>query len=113
MDATTEMMYPICFPWILEKTNGSISNIAYLSGGDKSFAKERIEVIGGGRIGIIEDFREVVLSSGGKQQTKRWTQDKGHRAEVAAFAQVVTKGGTSPISWTVQRCRLQRPMPFS
>ena len=35
----------------LRHANGSVSNIAYLAGGDKAFPKERIEVFGGGRRG--------------------------------------------------------------
>ena len=41
----------------LRHANGSISSVAYLAGGDQSFPKERIEVIGGGRIAVIDDFR--------------------------------------------------------
>jgi predicted dehydrogenase/threonine dehydrogenase-like Zn-dependent dehydrogenase len=87
----------------LRHANGSISNVAYLSGGDKEFPKERIEVFGGGRLAIIDDFREVVLSVGGKQTRKGWTQDKGHTAEIAAFAQAIRTGGEWPIPWTELR----------
>ncbi|MFO1021003.1 MAG: bi-domain-containing oxidoreductase [Planctomycetales bacterium] len=83
----------------LRHANGSISNIAYLSGGDKMFPKERVEVIGGERVAVIDDFREAVLSYRGKVKKVSGTQDKGHKAEVAAFAEVLSKGGASPISW--------------
>jgi predicted dehydrogenase/threonine dehydrogenase-like Zn-dependent dehydrogenase len=80
--------------------NGSISSVAYLAGGDKAFPKERIEVFGGGRIAVIEDFREVVTCVGGKIKRERsLQQDKGHRAEVYAFAKAVSDGRASPISW--------------
>ena len=56
--------------------NGSISSIAYLSGGDKAVPKERIEVLGGGKMAIIDDFREVLIASNGKIK-KQKTSGKG------------------------------------
>jgi predicted dehydrogenase len=80
--------------------NGSISNIGYLAGGDKAFPKERVEVLGGGRLAVIEDFSEVITSVDGKTKRARaWSQDKGHRTEIEAFATVLMKGGPAPISW--------------
>ena len=84
----------------LRHANGSLSNIAYLAGGDRAFPKERIEIFGGGRIAVIDDFRQVTTCSGGKTSTAgAWGQDKGHRAEIAAFASALSKGGVAPISW--------------
>lgn len=80
--------------------NGSISSMAYLAGGDKAFPKERVELIGGGRVAVIEDFREVITSADGKiKRTRLQKQDKGHRAEVETFVEALTKGGPSPIPW--------------
>ncbi|HEY1343146.1 MAG TPA: bi-domain-containing oxidoreductase [Bryobacteraceae bacterium] len=88
----------------LRHANGSISSIAYLAGGDKAFPKERVEVMGGGRLAVIDDFREVITSSGGKTKKSRaWGQDKGHRAEVTEFARILAEGGISPIPWTELR----------
>jgi predicted dehydrogenase/threonine dehydrogenase-like Zn-dependent dehydrogenase len=84
----------------LRHADGSISNIAYLAGGDKAFPKERVEMFGGGAVGVIDDFREVVLCRNGKTQRQKYRgQDKGHSAEIEAFAQAVTNGGDWPISW--------------
>jgi predicted dehydrogenase/threonine dehydrogenase-like Zn-dependent dehydrogenase len=84
----------------LRHANGSISSIAYLAGGDKSFPKERVEVIGGGRVAVIDDFKSVTLVSGGRSKTQKgWSQDKGHRAEIDAFAAAVKSGGPAPIPW--------------
>lgn len=84
----------------MRHANGSISSIAYLAGGDKAFAKERVEVLGGGRLAVIDDFREVVTSAGGKTKKSRsGGQAKGHREEVAEFSRVLRDGGVSPISW--------------
>jgi predicted dehydrogenase/threonine dehydrogenase-like Zn-dependent dehydrogenase len=84
----------------LRHANGSISSIGYLAGGDRAYGKERVEVLGGGKLAVIEDFRELTTSVAGKVKThKPWAQDKGYRAEIEAFAQALAKGGTSPIPW--------------
>jgi predicted dehydrogenase/threonine dehydrogenase-like Zn-dependent dehydrogenase len=83
----------------MRHANGGVSNVHYVSSGDKDFAKERVEVFGGGRVAVIDDFRDVVLSAGGKRTTTKGAQDKGHQAEVAAFAEAIRDGGAWPISW--------------
>jgi predicted dehydrogenase len=84
----------------LRHANGSISSIGYLAGGDRSYGKERVEVLGGGRLAVLEDFRELTTAVNVKAKTdKRWQQDKGHRAEIEAFAEALVKGRPSPIPW--------------
>jgi predicted dehydrogenase len=84
----------------LRHANGSVSSIGYLAGGDRAFPKERIEVFGGGRVGVIDDFREVVTTVGGKTHRSRgFQQDKGHRREIELFAQAIARGGETPIPW--------------
>ena len=88
----------------LRHGNGSISNVAYVSGGDKAFPKERVEVIGGGRVAVIDDFKGVTLVENGKVRRKNLGgHDKGHRAEVEAFAKAIREGGSWPISWAELR----------
>jgi len=84
----------------LRHANGAISNVAYLAGGDKAYPKERVEVFGGGRIAVIDDFVRVEISSGGKRSSKKGLQqDKGHAAEIEAFARALVEGGPAPIPW--------------
>jgi predicted dehydrogenase/threonine dehydrogenase-like Zn-dependent dehydrogenase len=88
-----------CF-MTLRHANGSVSSIAYLAGGDKAFPKERIEVFGGGRVAVIDDFREVVTCvQGRRRRVRAWRQDKGHRAEIDAFARALAGGSSSPTPW--------------
>lgn len=82
--------------------NGSISSVAYLAGGDRSMPKERIEVLGGGKMAVIDDFREVSLASNGKIK-KYKTVGKGHDAEVKVFVDAVRRGQEPPISWLDMR----------
>ncbi len=79
---------------LLQFANGSHGAISYLSNGDRSFSKERLEVFGGGAVAALEDFRRLELARHGHRQTirARWRQDKGHRAEWAAFIESIRAG---------------------
>jgi predicted dehydrogenase/threonine dehydrogenase-like Zn-dependent dehydrogenase len=86
----------------LDFADGSIGTVVYASSGDRSLAKELLEVLGGGRAAVLDDFRSVRLHAGGKATRSgggflRSTQDKGHAAELAAFLTAVRAGGPSPI----------------
>jgi predicted dehydrogenase len=83
----------------LRHANGSVSNIAYLAGGDKACPKERIEVFGGGVTGILDDFKALTTYARGKRTVDKSGQDKGHGAEVEAFLSAVKTGGETPITW--------------
>jgi predicted dehydrogenase/NADPH:quinone reductase-like Zn-dependent oxidoreductase len=82
----------------LRFANGSEGRISYLANGDRSFSKERIEVFGGGAVAVLEDFRRLDLVRDGRKETirARWRQDKGHRAEWAAFVESLP-GQVAPI----------------
>jgi predicted dehydrogenase/threonine dehydrogenase-like Zn-dependent dehydrogenase len=49
----------------LKYANGSIGSILYFSNGDKSVAKERIEVFANGLTAILDDFKKLTLYSNG------------------------------------------------
>ncbi|MBS3822176.1 MAG: bi-domain-containing oxidoreductase, partial [Phycisphaerae bacterium] len=82
----------------LHHANGSVSSVGYLAGGDRGMPKERVEVLGGGRMAVIDDFRAVQLASDGQVKTHKAT-GKGHAEEVAAFADAIRTGGRAPIAW--------------
>ncbi|MGH7442309.1 MAG: Gfo/Idh/MocA family protein, partial [bacterium] len=87
-----------CFITI-RHSNGSLSQTAYLAGGDKSSPKERVEVIGGGKIAVIDDFKTWTLTSKGRTTEGGGSQDKGHKAEIAAFAAVLAGQPAASIGW--------------
>ncbi len=82
----------------LRYADGSHGTITYVANGDKSFPKERVEVFGGGRVAVLEDFRRLELVHGGKKSVTRslLRQDKGHRAELEAFVRAIQNGQQSP-----------------
>ena len=70
----------------LRFADGSNGAIAYLSEGDKSLPKERLEIFGAGKIFVLDDFRS------GK------TQDKGQRTQITRICGAMREGGPAPIS---------------
>jgi predicted dehydrogenase/threonine dehydrogenase-like Zn-dependent dehydrogenase len=83
---------------ICEYKDGSIGSIAYLANGDKSHPKEYLEVFCGGKIGILDDFRHLVLVNGGRRKEfhSHLNQDKGHRASWQVFMDSVRQSETPP-----------------
>lgn len=81
--------------------DGSLGSLTYLANGDKSFAKERLEVFCAGRVAVLDDFRSLELVRDGRRQVMRTRlrQDKGHQAEWTAFAQAITQTGLPPIPY--------------
>jgi predicted dehydrogenase/threonine dehydrogenase-like Zn-dependent dehydrogenase len=78
--------------------NGATAGIDYLSGGDVSLPKERIEIHRTGVSIVIDDFRSASFHRAGRRRTRRWaTRDKGHGAEVRAFLESVRTGSPTPI----------------
>jgi predicted dehydrogenase/NADPH:quinone reductase-like Zn-dependent oxidoreductase len=83
----------------LRFSNGSHGTISYLTSGDRAYSKERLEVFAGGAVAVLEDFRRLELVRGGRKQVfrSRFRRDKGHRAELSAFAAAIREGAESPI----------------
>jgi predicted dehydrogenase len=82
----------------LRFTDGSVGTLVYTAEGDPSAPKESLEVLGGGAVARLDDFRALALSRGGKKHrsTTLWP-DKGHAACIGAFVEAVRSGGPSPI----------------
>lgn len=77
--------------------DGSAASVAYFADGPASLPKERIEVIGRGVAGVIEDFTELLLYSGNSFRRRRARQDKGTGEIVRAFLAGLKAGGEPPI----------------
>jgi len=79
-------------------TDGSFGTVHYLANGHRSFPKERLEVFCAGRVLQLENFRRLRgYGWPGFKRMHLWSQDKGHKAEVAAFMKAVQAGEPSPI----------------
>jgi predicted dehydrogenase/threonine dehydrogenase-like Zn-dependent dehydrogenase len=77
--------------------DGSTGTIHYFANGDGSFPKERLEVFGGERIAVLNNFRVLELVSAGRtRRQKAFNIRKGFAEEAAAFLDAC-RSGTPPI----------------
>ncbi|HET7011541.1 MAG TPA: bi-domain-containing oxidoreductase [Anaerolineales bacterium] len=85
----------------VEFSGGSVGTVAYLANGDRSYAKERLEVFSGGSLAILDDFRRLEFSRDGRRRTwSSWLRsDKGHRGLWRAFVEAIERGGPPPIPY--------------
>jgi len=68
----------------IKMKNGSIGSILYVASGDKRFPRERVEIFGGGAVGVIENFKSAYfVSEGRKMKKKNWMKiDRGYDGEI-------------------------------
>jgi len=79
---------------LLGFADGSVGTVNYFANGSKSYPKETLEVFGDGRVIRMENFLATRgYGFKGFHSFRTWRQDKGHRAEVAAFVDRVATGG--------------------
>jgi len=79
--------------------DGSLGVVDYLANGDKSFPKERLEVFCEGMIAVLDDYVSLTTVKDGKKKVESGAQDKGWRAEMAAFARAIKSGDEAPIPY--------------
>jgi predicted dehydrogenase/threonine dehydrogenase-like Zn-dependent dehydrogenase len=85
---------------MIKLSDGSVGSINYFATGDRGLSKERIEIFGGGRAAVIDDFRSLETWQDGKRRVLRpSSQQKGFDEELRAFLAAVKGGASMPISW--------------
>jgi polar amino acid transport system substrate-binding protein len=85
------------FSMVLGLEDGSIATVLYTAIGDTGLAKERIEVSGGSKSAVIDDFCRTELWSDGKRVHRKDSgQDKGQTHQIDAWVQAIRQG-KSPI----------------
>ncbi|KKD59393.1 oxidoreductase [Grimontia sp. AD028] len=74
--------------------NGSVASITYISDGSKALQKEYVEVFGGGRSAVINDFKEAILYSSDttKEVLKQPSQDKGQSMMINSWIDSLKSG---------------------
>ena len=73
----------------LKYSDGSVATFVYSALGDARAGKERIEVMAGGGLAILEDFKSLVLSGMPGRSRRLRVADKGHRALLRHFLEAV------------------------
>lgn len=77
---------------------GSVGTLSYNTVGSKAFLKERLEVYGGGRVGVLDDFRALEITEGEKvNRTRASNQNKGQENQVAETVKAFRANGSAPI----------------
>jgi predicted dehydrogenase len=85
----------------LRYEDGSVGSIQYVGDGPGGFSKERVEIFSEGTVFVIDDFRRAEWLRESRRRRVGWfTQDKGHRAEIAAFVEAARQGAPSPVDPT-------------
>jgi predicted dehydrogenase/threonine dehydrogenase-like Zn-dependent dehydrogenase len=76
----------------------SVASLVYATNGNRRYPKEIFEVVGGGRVARLDNFRQASLWQG-RHRTRRiaTTIDKGQKQQLAAFVEAVRSGGPMPI----------------
>ena len=79
--------------------NGSSGVITYVTDGNVRFPKETFDAAGGGHSARLDNFRKAMIWTGRGHHTTRARggQDKGQRAELAAFVEACLTGAAMPI----------------
>ena len=80
--------------------DGSAGVIRYLTANRAPLSKERLEIFASDLVIEMDDFLSAAIHQNGRCRRLKWRhQDKGHRAEIAAFLKAVREGGPSPIEF--------------
>ncbi|RMF98888.1 MAG: gfo/Idh/MocA family oxidoreductase [Planctomycetota bacterium] len=79
---------------VVRYEDSSVLQLTYAVNGPAGWSKERIEVFGGGKGAVIEDFRvlELIDDDGRRTKTKLRKMDKGHGTMLAAWMEAVRRG---------------------
>ena len=77
---------------------GVAGDITYTADGSKAMVKEHVEVFGGGRSAVIDDFREAVLyqeDTAKRRNLSLGAQDKGQKAMLQAWIAGLRSGSAA------------------
>lgn len=105
----------------LKMANGAIGSITYVAQGDKRYPRERVEVFGGGCVGVIENFKSAIFfQSGRRKALRKWLSvDRGYKGELEALIGAIQNGGSPPVAFdeyvytTVATFAIEESLKFS
>jgi predicted dehydrogenase len=80
--------------------DGSLATLTYTAlGPSQGLGKERMEVFCDGECYLLDDYRRLVRISDGQVLWESEQPDKGHQAEISAWARALRGAGPAPISF--------------
>ncbi len=81
----------------LSFADGSVAKLTYTALGAKDFPKEQAEIYCDGKVITIDDYRSLKVAGAKHAEIDLKQADKGHHAELLAFAAAIRSGGEWPI----------------
>ena len=75
---------------VVKFADGCVGTLIYTGLGNPAFPKERLEVLAGGGVAVLDDFRSLTLSGLQGRSRKLRAQDKGHLGLLAHFVDAVS-----------------------
>lgn len=78
--------------------DGSVCCLTYTALGDKSHAKERMDIYSDGKVISLDDYRNLVCAGGNHKGWNASATQKGQMEELEALAACLRNGGDWPIS---------------
>ncbi len=79
--------------------NGAQGTLLYTADGAKSYPKELLTLIQGGKVIRIDNFRKLEVFSKQGNTTRSAKMDKGHGAQFSRLADILRQGGQAPIAF--------------
>jgi predicted dehydrogenase len=76
--------------------DGSVATLTYTALGSRDHPKEMLEVFVDGKVLVLDDYRSLRVVGTRAKGVMLRAADKGHRAELVAFADTVQRGGDWP-----------------
>ena len=80
--------------------DGSVANVNYFANGSRGYPKETLTVFSEGRTLHLDNFRRLTGYGFPGFRSMKGRQDKGHRAEAAAFVEALRRGGECPVPFS-------------
>jgi predicted dehydrogenase len=71
---------------VMEFSGGSVGTLVYTTAGSGALPKERIEVFGGGKSAVIDNFERISLGDKGRFHKVLRAKGKGYTEQMTAFA---------------------------
>ena len=82
----------------IDFAGGSIGTLVYTTEVAQGAPKERVELIGGGKGAVLDDFQTVELTAGNARSRRQRASGKGYEAQLAAFVRALR--GEAPLTVT-------------
>jgi predicted dehydrogenase/threonine dehydrogenase-like Zn-dependent dehydrogenase len=78
--------------------DGSIGNLTYCTVGSKTSSGERVEIFAQGVAASTENFKQLTILGGVRQNHSRWFADKGYTPQLEAFLGGIRDGKPSAVT---------------